>query len=161
MGTTYHNYTIERLLMGHSDFVRQDIISFVRVHIKKWRNHCPRCYHSVDRRRRFPLSNECLSITFYSKFLIIIKVLKLVKEKIVYRTHTPQNSVLIKQGELLYSAIIVLFPNLCRCDHARVDIARHVWNLQCVVLRLDESGTRHDTNFEKTCIGHRRLETRI
>lgn len=73
MGTTYRICTIKGLLNGHSDFIRQDIISFVRVEIKKWRNHCPRCCHSVDRCRRFPLSNECLSIAFYSKFLIKIK----------------------------------------------------------------------------------------
>ena len=73
MGTTpILSIKLEGLLNGHSDFIRH-IISFVRVHIKKWRNHCLRCYHSVDRCRRFPLSDVCLSITFYSKFLILKK----------------------------------------------------------------------------------------
>ena len=45
MGTTYYHictlkdYSILRI---HSDFIRQDIISFVRVRVKRWRNHCLR-----------------------------------------------------------------------------------------------------------------------
>ena len=110
----HYIHYIEGSLIGHSDFIRQDIISFVRVHIKKWRDHCLRRYHSVDRSRRFPLSKERLSITFYSKLLIIIiKVLKFRQgEDSSKNMNTPQNFELIKQGELLYSDITVHSPNL-------------------------------------------------
>ena len=35
-------HTIISVRLFHSDFIRQDIITFVRVRVKKWRNHCLR-----------------------------------------------------------------------------------------------------------------------